>query len=167
VTGADTTEPLRFGFPDLTGRLVRSDDRRFRGKVVLVDVFGSWCPTCHERTPELIRLYRRYHGRGLEVVGLAFEATGDTAVDAPLVRRYRDKFGIPFPLLLAGVNDGESMAAALPQLRGLSAFPTTIFLGRDGRVRRIRAGYHGVGAGARHAEQVSEFERGIERLLRE
>jgi len=64
-------------------------------------------------TPELMRLYRRYQSRGLEIVGLAFEATGDTTVDARQVRRFRDKFGISFPLLLAGVNDTESLAAAL------------------------------------------------------
>jgi thiol-disulfide isomerase/thioredoxin len=167
VTRADTAEPLRFGFPDLEGRLVASDDARFKGKVLLLDIFGSWCPTCHDATPELMRLYRRYHPRGLEVVGLAFEATGDTAVDARQLRRYRDKFGIPFPLLLAGINDTESLAAALPQLRNLSAFPTTVFLGRDGRVRRVHAGFHGLAAGPRHESRVREFEREIERLLQE
>src|SRR3712207_7462773 len=65
----------------------------------------------------LFRSYRKYHSRGLEVVGLAFEATGDTAVDARQVRRYREKFRIPFPLLLAGTSDAESMADALPQLQ--------------------------------------------------
>jgi thiol-disulfide isomerase/thioredoxin len=167
VTGADTTEPLRFSFPDVEGRLVASDDIRFRGKVVLLDIFGSWCPTCHEATPELIQLYRRYHARGLEIVGLAFEATGDTAVDARQVRRYRDKFGVPFPLLLAGVNDPESLAATLPQLRHLSAFPTTVFLGRDGRVRLVHAGFHGLAAGAQQAGAGREFEVEIERLLQE
>lgn len=167
ITGADTTEPLRFAFPDLSGRTVRTDDPRFRGKVVLVDIFGSWCPTCHEATPELIRLYQRYHPRGLEVVGLAFEATGDTAVDARQVRRYRDKFGIPFPLLLAGINHTESIATALPQLRNVAAFPTTVFLGRDGKVRRVHAGFHGLAAGPQHASRVREFESEIERLLAE
>jgi thiol-disulfide isomerase/thioredoxin len=167
ITRADTTEPIRFAFPDLQGRLVRSDDVQFKGKVVLLDVFGSWCPTCHEATPELLRIFRRYHPRGLEMVGLAFEATGDTAVDARQVRRYRDKFRIPFPLLLAGVNDSESMAAALPQLRDLSAFPTTIFVGRDGRVRRVHAGFHGLAAGPQHQRMVREFEQEIERLLQE
>jgi thiol-disulfide isomerase/thioredoxin len=165
ITHADTTAPLRFKFPDLRGRLVGSDDPRFRDKVVLVDIFGSWCPTCHTATPELLRLYRRYHSRGLEVVGLAFEATGDPAVDARQVRRYRDKFGIPFPLLLAGINDDQSLAAALPQLQGLSAFPTIVFLGRDGRVRRVHAGFHGLAAGPQHARLVREFEAEIQRLL--
>jgi thiol-disulfide isomerase/thioredoxin len=167
VSRADTTEPLRFAFPDLEGKLFRSDDPRLRGKVVLVDIFGSWCPTCHEATPELMRLYRKYRGRGLEVVGLAFESTGDTAVDARQVRRYRDKFGIPFPLLLAGVNDNASISAALPQLSDVVAFPTTVFLGRDGRVRRIHAGFHGLAAGPQHARLVREFETEIERLLQE
>lgn len=167
ITQADTSEPLRFAFPDLQGRTVRSDDPRFHGKVVLLDIFGTWCPTCHDATPELLRLYRRYHARGLEVVGLAFEATGDTGVDARQVRRYRNKFSIPFPLLLAGINDTESLAAALPQLRNLSAFPTTVFLGRDGRVRRVHAGFHGLAAGPQHARRVKEFETEIERLLAE
>jgi thiol-disulfide isomerase/thioredoxin len=167
VSRADTTAPLRFEFPDLQGRLVRNDDPRFTGKVLLVDIFGSWCPSCHDATPELLRLYRRYHPRGLEVVGLAFESTGDTAVDARQVRRYRDKFGVPFPLLLAGVNDNESIAAALPQLQDVTAFPTTVFVGRDGRVRRIHAGFHSLATGPQHARQVGEFESEIEKLLKE
>jgi len=96
---------------------------------------------------------------------LAFEATGDTAVDARQVRRFRDKFGIPFPLLLAGINDTESLAAALPQLRNLSAFPTTVFVGRNGRVRLVHAGFHGLATGPQHASQVREFEEEIRRLL--
>jgi thiol-disulfide isomerase/thioredoxin len=166
VTGADS-EPFRFAFPDLSGRLVSSDDPRFKGKVVLVDIFGSWCPTCHDAAPALVRLYRDYHARGVEVVGLAFEAIGDSAIDAPLVRRYRDKFGIPFPLLMGGVSDQEAVSAALPQLRGFTAFPTTIFLGRDGRVRRIHAGFYGPATGAQHQALVREFRREVEALLRE
>ena len=135
LTTADTTAPFRFEFLDVDGRRVTSDDPRFKGKVVLVDIFGTWCPTCHDATPEIVKLYRRYRGRGLEVVGLAYEVTGDWAADARQVRRYRDKFGLSFPLLLAGTNDTEAAAATLPQLRGFTSFPTTLFLGRDGRIR--------------------------------
>jgi hypothetical protein len=99
------------------------------------------------------------------MVGLAYEVSGDTAVDARLVRRYRDKFAIPFPLLLAGINDAEAAAATLPQLEGFTSFPTTIFLGRDGRVRLVHAGYLGPATGAQHGKQVEAFEREIERLL--
>lgn len=166
-TQADTTEPFRFAFPDLDGRTVTERDSRFRGKVVLVDVFGTWCPTCHDAAPELVRLYRKYRTRGLEIVGLAYEVSGDTAVDRRQVRRYREKFGIPFTLLLAGVNDTEAAAATLPQLQGFTSFPTTIFLGRDGKVRRVHAGFYGPATGAQHAKQVREWEKEVERLLDE
>jgi thiol-disulfide isomerase/thioredoxin len=167
ITHADTTKPFRFAFPDLQGRVVGNEDRRFRGKVVLIDIFGTWCPTCHERTPELMRLYQRYHRRGLEIVGLAYEVTGDTAIDGRQVRRYRDKFSIPFPLLLAGTNDDETVEATLPQLRGFSAYPTTIFLGRNGRARRVHAGFHSGRSGEFFVKQFREFEKEIEQLLAE
>jgi hypothetical protein len=59
------------------------------------------------------------------------------------------------------------MADALPQLQDLTAFPTTIFVGRDGRVRRVHAGFHGLAAGPQHRQMVRDFEREIEKLLRE
>jgi thiol-disulfide isomerase/thioredoxin len=167
VTGADTTVPFRFDLQDVDGRRVTNDDPRFRGKVVLVDIFGSWCPTCHYAAPELVRFYQRYRARGLEVVGLAYEVTGDTAVDRRQLRRYRDKFGITFPLLLAGINDTEAAAATLPQLKGFTSFPTTLFLGRDGRIRRVHAGFYGPATGAQHGRLLHEYEKEIERLLGE
>lgn len=167
VVRADSSLPLQFAFPDLSGTIVGSDDPRFQGKVVVVDIFGTWCPTCHDAAPALVQLYRDYHSRGLEVVGLAFEAIGDTAIDAPLVRRYRDKFAIPFPLLLAGVSDQDAVSAALPQLTGAIAFPTTIFIGRSGRIRQIHAGFYGPATGRQHEALVREFRREVERLLSE
>ena len=167
ITGGDTSAPFRFDFVDVYGRRVTNEDPRFKGKVVLVDIFGSWCPTCHDAAPELVRLYHRYRSRGLEMVGLAYEVTGDSAVDARQARRYREKFKIPFPTLLAGINDTEAAAATLPQLRGFTSFPTTVFLGRDGRVRRVHAGFYGPATGAQHTRLIKEFESEIEKLLEE
>ena len=167
VTRADTAAPFRFAYPDVAGRVLRNDDPRFEGKVVLVDLFGTWCSTCHDAAPTLVRMYRDYHRRGLEIVGLAYEVSGDSTVDLPLVRRFRDKFGIPYPLLLAGRNDVDAIQSAQPQLSGFTAFPTTLFIGRDGRVRQVHAGFYGPATGALHAAAVAGFRREIETLLRE
>jgi thiol-disulfide isomerase/thioredoxin len=167
ITGADTTVPFRFAFPRVDGGIMTQDDLRVRGKVVLMDIFGSWCATCHDAAPVLVELHREFRDRGFEIVGLAYEVTGDTAVDGRLVRRFRDKFGLTWPLLLAGTNVVEATAATLPQLRGFTAYPTSVFLGRDGRVRKVYAGFVGPAVPDQHGRQVREFRETIERLLAE
>jgi thiol-disulfide isomerase/thioredoxin len=167
LTSADTTTPFHFGFPDLEGRLVTQDDPRFRGKVVLVDIFGSWCVTCHEATPDLLAIYREYHPRGVEFLGLGYEVTGDSTADNPQIRRFRDKFGIPWPLLFAGASIVEETAASLPQLHGFTAYPTTLFLGRDGRIREVYAGFRGPATGAQHERQLADYRRLLDALLAE
>jgi thiol-disulfide isomerase/thioredoxin len=167
VVRADTSGPFTFAFPSVDGGMVTSDDPRFRDKVVIVEILGTWCPTCHDSAPLMADLHRRYRDRGLEIVALAYEVTGDTAVDGAIVRRYRDKFGLTFPLLLAGVNDSDSPGETQPQLAGPIAFPTTIFLDRSGRVRKVHAGFYGPATGAAHRALVREFERTVEALLAE
>ncbi len=167
LTRVVAPEPFHFSFPDLDGRIVTSEDERFQGQVVLIDIFGSWCPTCHDAAPSMVQFYQDYHDRGLEVVGLAYEVSGDSAIDNAQVRRYRDKFGIEFPLLLAGINVTSATAATLPQLEGFTAYPTTIFIGRDGLVRKIHAGFMGPATGAQHDHLIREFAALIEELLQE
>lgn len=166
ITTTDSA-PFHFSFPDLEGRPVSETDSRFRGKVVVIDVFGTWCPTCHDAARDLVQLYHDYHAKGLEMVGLAYEVTGDSAIDNRQVRIYRDTYGIRFPLLLAGTNDTEAAAATLPQLIHFTSFPTTIFLDRTGRVRRIHAGFYGPALADQHAKLVKEMRGEVEELLRE
>ena len=167
VTRVDTTLPLAFTFPDLDGRPVAFPSPAFAGKVVLVDIFGTWCLACHDAAPVLGRFYREYHSRGLEIIGLAFEVTGDPAEDGVMVRRFREKFAIPYTLLLGGASETDLVRKLLPQLDGFTAFPTTLFIGRDGRVRRVHAGFYGPATGAQHPALVADFRREIETLLAE
>ncbi len=83
------------------------------------------------------------------------------------MRHYADKFGIRFPLLLGGVSDAEVVSTALPQLDGFTAFPTTVFIGRDGKVRRIHAGFYGPATGPQYAALEADFRREVETLLSE
>lgn len=165
LTRADTTAPFQFSFPDLNGRTVTNTDPRFAGKVVVIDIFGTWCPTCHDAAPALVDMYRRYRARGLEVVGFAYEVSPDSAVANPLIRRFRDKFKIPYSLLRGGINDVEATAATLPQLTGFTAYPTTVFLGRDGRVKAVYAGFRGPATGEHYQKQLADYERILAGLL--
>jgi len=164
------TEPERgldFTSRDLSGRPVSLHDERFRGKVVLVNIFGSWCPNCNDEAPLLAEWHRRYRDRGLEIVGLAFEFTGNPERDRKVVRKYAERHGIEFPLLLAGTSDKTEAAEILGFLDRVVAYPTTVFIGRDGHVRRIHSGFAGPGTGEHHERLIRELEGLIESLLDE
>jgi thiol-disulfide isomerase/thioredoxin len=159
-------EPFRFRGVDASGTIITQQDAGFRGKVVLLDIFGTWCPNCHDEAPVLQSLYSQFHARGLVIVGLSYEYVEDRARNQRLLEIYRRKYSITFPLLLAGTTDSGQIARTLPQLRGFGAYPTTIFLDRHGRVRLIHAGFSGPATG-RLEEVKQSFERTIVKLLEE
>jgi thiol-disulfide isomerase/thioredoxin len=165
VTSADGR--LHFSFPDLEGRPLSLNDPRFAGKVVIVSLFGSWCPNCADEAPLLVTWHRRWRDRGLEMLGLAYEYTGDPERDREFVARHRDRHRIEYPLALAGTSDKAQASTTLPDLSAVLAFPTTIFIGRDGTVRHIHSGFAGPGTGEHYAQLVAELEALIERLLDE
>ena len=167
VALTNTQGRFQFRFPDLAGRVVSLRDDRFRGKVVLVNIFGSWCPNCNDEAPLLAAWNRKYRGHGLEIVGLAYELTGDAARDREMVGRFAKRHGIDYTLLLAGVSDKAKASATLPDITRVLAFPTSIFIGRDGKVRKIYSGFAGPGTGAHYAQLRSEIDTLIVTLLRE
>jgi thiol-disulfide isomerase/thioredoxin len=160
----DPAAPFAFSFPDLNGKLVSNTDPRFEGKVVVVNVLGSWCPNCHDEAPFLAELYRQHRNEGLEVVALAFEEA-EQLKDPARLRAFIHQYGIEYTVLLAG--EPSELNAKLPQAVNLNSWPTTFFLGRDGRVRAVHAGFPGRASGDLHSQATEEFQSTIERLLTE
>ncbi|HEY1339367.1 MAG TPA: TlpA disulfide reductase family protein [Bryobacteraceae bacterium] len=160
----DPSEPLHFRFPDLAGRVVSDADPRFRGKVVIVSIGGSWCPNCRDEAPFLVDLYRQYHSRGLEVVLLSFEEA-EQLKDPARLRAFIKQYEVPYPVLLCG-ETGE-LNAKMPQAVNLNSWPTTFFLGRDGRVRSVHAGYAAQATGEFHDRLKDDVKELIEKLLAE
>lgn len=161
----DPAAAFAFSLPDTAGKTVSLTDTRYVGKVVVIDIMGTWCPNCHDSAPLLSDLYRRYRSKGLEVVMLAYEYTPDVARNARQVEIFRKKYGIEFPILMAGTTGEGEIARTLPQLEGFGAYPTTIFVGRDGRVKRIHAGFSGPATGERHTHVKQDFEALVKELL--
>jgi peroxiredoxin len=164
TTVRDLQEPFQFRFADLDGRIVSSSDQRFRGKVVIVAVSGSWCPNCHDEAPFLEEMYRKYRGRGLEVVALSFEE-GDQLANPTRLRAFIKEYGIDFTVLVPG--EPADLNDKLPQAVNLNSWPTTFFLGRDGRVRAVHAGFPGRASGEFHDRLRQETAKLIEGLLAE
>ncbi len=160
----DPTEPFRFSFPDLEGKIVSNTDPRFQGKVVLVAIGGSWCPNCHDETPFLVELYKKYKKQGLEIVELSFEE--EAQIKNPVrVKAFNKRYGVEYTTLIPG--EPKELNDKVPQGVNLNSFPTTFFLGRDGRVRSSHAGFAGKASGKFHTELKEEYTALIERLLAE
>jgi thiol-disulfide isomerase/thioredoxin len=160
----DTAEAFRFSFPDLQGRIVSNTDPKFRGKVLLVNISGSWCPNCHDEAPFLSALYKKYRTKGLEVVSLSFEEA-DQLKNPTRLRAFIATYGLEYTVLLPG--EPEQLAEKLPQAENLNAFPTTFFIGRDGKVRGVHAGFPSPGSGEYYRKAEREITTKVEKLLAE
>jgi thiol-disulfide isomerase/thioredoxin len=160
----DASEPLRFSFPDLNGRMVSNTDAKFRGKVVLVNISGSWCPNCHDEAPFLASLYKKYRAKGFEMVTLSFEE-GDQLSSPTRLRAFIEHYGITWTVLLPG--DPDQLNEKMPQGVNLNAFPTSFILGRDGRVRAVHAGFPSPGSGEFYVHAEKEVTSLVEKLLAE
>jgi thiol-disulfide isomerase/thioredoxin len=164
TTVRNPNEPFPFSFPDLNGHVVSNTDARFHGKVVLINVTGSWCPNCHDEAPFLAGLYDKYHDQGLEVVALSFEEA-DQLKDPTRLRAFIKEYGIKYTVLLGG--ETESAKEKLTQAVNWDAWPTTFFVGRDGRVRSAHAGFPSPGSGELYRQTKEHFVAQVEKLLAE
>jgi peroxiredoxin len=160
-------ERIAFSFPDLDGREVSLGDPRFRDKVVVLIIAGSWCSTCHDEAEVMVPLYEQYRARGLEVVYLMFEYSDRFDEVAGQLRAFRDRFGIRMPMLFAGSTERLSRGEALPMLSDVVAYPTTLVLDRQGKVRRIHTSFPGPATGQAHADYQRDMRAFLNLLLAE
>jgi thiol-disulfide isomerase/thioredoxin len=162
TTVRDPNEKFTFNFPDVNGKLVSNDDPRFKGKVVLAIVTGTWCPNCHDEAQYLVQLDKKYHDRGLAIVALDFEEPeqqGSLERERAFVKQY----GVKYTYLIAGAP--SEMWEKVPQLVNLNTWPATVFVGRDGRVKAIHSGFASPASGEFNRQLQDEFTTKIEQLL--
>ena len=131
-------------------------------------MLGSWCPNCMDETSYLVNYYKKYHPKGVEIIGLAYERTTDLAKSKPTVQQLKNRFNIPYPLLITGhTPDLRDAQKSLPELGGFLGFPTTIIIDKKGDVRKIHTGFSGPGTGKYYTEFTEEFEKLTDNLLAE
>jgi thiol-disulfide isomerase/thioredoxin len=156
---------FNFAFPDLDSIIVSLSDEKFKNKVVVVQFLGSWCPNCLDETAYLAKFYDKNKSRGLEFVGLSFEKTDEFKRAVGNVTRFRDRLGVHYTLLIAG--NRTKRQEIYPGLMNFQGYPTTVFLDKQHRVRKIHAGFNGPATGAEYEKFKDEFERFIEALINE
>lgn len=159
-------DKLSFSFPDLDGNIVSLENERFKGKAVIVQIMGSWCPNCLDETRLFTEWYNRYNKQGLEVIALAYEISTDPENAKAAINRFREPMGATYPFLLAGRANKKEAAETLPMLNHIMSFPTSIFIDKQGAIRKIHTGFSGPGTGQHYSDFVEQYERLIEDMLK-
>ena len=165
----DGESKLNFTFNDLQGKPVSINDEKYKNKVVIIQIMGSWCPNCLDETKFLSDYYNKNRKRGVEVIALAYEYSTDTERSQKSVGRFQKLFDVQYPMLITGVTSSDDLKTekTLPQLTPIRSFPTTIFIDKKGIVREIHGTFYGPGTGKHYEEFKQNLYTLVDGLLKE
>lgn len=163
----DGYKTLNFSLPDVNGKKISLNDEKFKNKVVILTITGTWCPNCVDEATFLAPWYKENRKRGVEIIGIHYERQLDSAYVRTALSRFREKFGIEYDQVIAGKPDKQLVAESLPALKNFLSFPTTIIINKKGEVAQIHTGYSGPATGKYYTEFVKEFNGEIDALLKQ
>jgi thiol-disulfide isomerase/thioredoxin len=164
--GYDT---LEFSFPNASGELISLTDKRFKDKVVIVQIMGSWCPNCLDESKFYSEFYNNNKDKAVEFIALAFEYAKTKEKAFKSIERLKDEIGITYPIVLAqyGTSNKAEAQEKLPMLNHILSYPTTIYIDKKGKARKIHTGFNGPATGDKYVEFKNEFEAFVHQLLSE
>lgn len=162
-------DKVAFSFPDAYGNMMSLEEERFKNKVVLVQIMGTWCPNCLDESKYFSEFYKKNKNKDIEIIALAFEYAKTEAAAFKNIKRLKEKVGIEYPILLAqyGSSDKGEAQEKLPMLNHVISYPTTIFIDKKGTVRKIHTGFNGPATGDKYIAFKTEFEAFVDELLSE
>ncbi len=162
-------DKIEFSFPNTNGKMVSLTDERFKGKVVLVQIMGTWCPNCLDETKYFTDYYKSRKPKDVEFISLAFEYAPTQEKAMSSIKRLKEGVGVPYPIVLAqfGSSDKGKANDKLPMLNHILSYPTTIFIDKTGTVRKIHTGFNGPATGKEFEDFKKEFEAFVKILSEE
>jgi len=158
-------ENISFTIPDLQGNQVSFESDTFKNKVILLNIFGSWCDHCNKEIHYLVDIKKKYTNQDFEIIGIAFEEDSGEAAKRK-VRELVQWQNINYPVLLGGQSKKSNVLSTIKGLDTFFGYPTTIFIARDGKVKNVKVGFVST-APEITKWQVNQFEKIIVKLLNE
>lgn len=158
-------DDFKFQFKNLNGQNYVYPNQQLKGKVVIVQILGTWCPNCLDETKFYNELYNQFHNDGLEIIGVAYESPENFEDQVERIQRYIDNKSVPYPILVGGRASKTITSKDFDMLNKVSSFPTSIFINKDGEVVKIHTGFNGPGTGEIYEEYKIETIQMINRLL--
>lgn len=165
----DGFKTIEFKLPNVDRKIVSLADEKYQNKVVIVNIMGPWCPNCKDETAYLTELYNKYHSPadGLEIIALSFDKTNDFETSKNNIKKLQKHFKSDYDFLIAGKASKIEAAKVLPMLNQIMSYPTSIFIDKKGKVRKIRTGFYGPGTGNYYKRYTEETEIFVQTMLKE
>ena len=143
------------------------DAKKFgKNKVVIYQIMGTWCPNCIDELHYFKELHKKYNDQGLEIVALAYEVGTNEKSQIKRLKAFKKRLSIPYEVVLAGTSSKEVASAQFPMLNGIMSFPTSVVVGRNGKIEYVHTGFSGPATGAVYEEYTREMDELIKTLLR-
>ena len=158
-------EQIAFSFYNTKNEKISLSDPKYKGKAVIIQIMGSWCPNCMDESAYLSKVYKQYNKKGLEIIALAYERTADAERAKTNLMRLTKRFDIGYDILLTGLTGKDKASESLPFLNSVMAFPTTIFLDANHVVKSVYTGFSGPATGKAYQDYTVKTEKLIGELL--
>lgn len=163
----DQHSRVSFTLQDIQGNNYSFPNKETEGKVVIIQIMGTWCPNCMDETKYYKELYEKYHDQGLEIISIGYEAAPTFETQAEKIKRLKERHNLAFTFLVGGKANKSLASEHFKMLNEVISFPTSIYIGRDGLVKRIHTGFNGPGTGQYYIEYVEKTNALIEALLKQ
>lgn len=158
-------ETVHFELPTLTGSDFKFPNAATKDKVVIIQIMGTWCPNCLDETMYYKSLQEKYKDQGLEIISVCYEAGESIEEYVRNIERLKQKLSLDFTFLVGGSAQKSLASQHFNMLNSIISFPTSIFIGRDGEVKRVHTGFNGPGTGTYYTDYVKSTNALIEYLL--
>lgn len=165
LTYIEGDSTVSFNLSNLDGKSVLFPNSTTEGKVVIIQIMGTWCPNCLDETMYYKKLKERYQDQGLEIISVCYEVGDSFEEHKENIERLRDRLGLDFTFVVGGSANKSLASSHFNMLNEVISFPTSIFIGRDGEVKRVHTGFNGPGTGDIYLQYVEETNALIEFLL--
>jgi thiol-disulfide isomerase/thioredoxin len=162
----DGYKTLDFSLPDADGNKVSLKDDKFKNKVVILTIGGTWCPNCIDEAGFVAPWYQKNKNRGVEVIGVQFERKADPAYVKNAMENFKKRFNIGYTEVFGGLADKKAVAESFPALNTFLSFPTILFIDKKGNVDKIYTGFTGPATGAYYTQFIKEFNEEVDQLLK-
>lgn len=149
------------------GQMIRFDSTTWKNHVSIVQIMGSWCPNCTDESRFLKTLFDEHTTKGLRIIPVAFERGDDTIAACARVQKQFTQLGLSYPFYYGGQASKTAALNTFNFLDEVHSFPTTLFIDRAGKIRKVFTGFYGPGTGEEYTRHTSAISAFVDSLITE